>query len=124
MNKFYKYLTKIGDKLGLARDTKEKNITDGLKHIKPHLIVKLAACAITYLIYTNNYALMLAGILSSLGMLIYWIGSEVIQEILMVRKIEGRNFRFSINRWQDILIPEASGLPFDIILILIWWFTK
>ena len=119
MNKFYKYLTKIGDKLGLARDTKDKTITDGLTHLFKggfiHVLVVVVLIALFNLL-VGVYATWITTVITTL----VFAYLEYQQEKDMVEEDPNRKFGFSKNRLQDIFIYTAFGIFLSSVLTLLW----
>lgn len=126
MKKIYALLTKIGDKYGLLRDTKKeyKHLTDGLMHIKPHLVIQTAIVLVIGLIYQNMLSVVIASWWSWFGLTTYWILAELYQEYKMCQKNNKRKFSFNQHRVQDVALPSVTGLLKAILITVIWMMLK
>lgn len=114
----------------LARDSKDKTKLDGVSHIKPHMKVHLGANLVALIaifsyveVYSLNFYYFIECIntvnYSVLGIMFFvWVYIEWDQERAMVK--DGRHapnnhwkpWKWSLNRYQDIIIPESAGVAY------------
>lgn len=111
-----KLLTRIGDALGLVRDNKKTEQTDGISHLYQQSVVHLVVSAIVSSYFKNITALFIANWIVLGVMAVILIISEHRQEKDMVKLGKHDKYHWKKARYQDVLIPVVFWLLVCILL--------